>query len=662
MKCRRLTFTAERFILAGVLGYSLCSSLPFVPPNICANELGRVEAAATFYVSPEGDDSAEGTADRPFRTIERAQQAVRQWKQSHKMTRDIRVVIAPGVYRLDKPLFFGPEDAGSGEFRVIYEGQRKKGENVIISGGQLVTGWQEGDDGVWQTTWTGRPFRQLYVGGKRAIRARSGTLGENFDPGRWESLHDHSRNGGLPDADFLFWEGFTSSAVDLAGWKNPRDVELVFVHVWSHMRYRVRELRQEGDNLVVLMQQPQFMHGRAKEGMTVNLPSWIENALELLDEPGEWYLDRNQGRLFYKPREGEDLTQIEVVAPQLERLVCIAGELGRPVRNLEFRGLTFAHANWWYPSEVGHADVQANFTLDSLSDRLMFRSFGYTSIHNEHRKSPAAVLLRYAENIRFNRCTFTQLGSAGIDVELGSRRNALIGCHFHDISGTAVQIGDVQRDDHHPDDERKVVADNAVENCLIHDCAVEYMGGVGVFVGYTTRTRIVHNEICRLPYSGVSVGWGWGEEDAGGGPPHYWQPFHYDTPTPSRENFIAFNHIHHIMNPMGDGGGIYTLGNQPGTVIRGNHIHHAVGAPGGIYLDEGSGFIEVTENLVHDVPEPLFFNNRAQDRIATCRVEGNFTFGTQPKQLPPEAVAIPETAGLEPEFRNLLILLPPTEP
>jgi hypothetical protein len=162
---------------------------------------------------------------------------------------------------------------------------------------------------------------------------------------------------------------------------------------------------------------------------------------------------------------------------------------------------------------------------------------------------------------------------------------------------------------------------------------------VGIFVGYTKQTTVAHNEIRALPYSGISVGWGWGEEDAGGGAYKVQGPF-YDRPTVCRENRILNNHIHHVMRELQDGGGIYTLGNQPGTLIAGNHIHDNRGAPGGIYLDEGSGFIEITGNSVYGVSTPMNFNNRAQDRIKTCREHGNF-FNVQP--APPKIV---ENAGI----------------
>ena len=181
------------------------------------------------------------------------------------------------------------------------------------------------------------------------------------------------------------------------------------------------------------------------------------------------------------------------------------------------------------------------------------------------------------------------------------------------------------------------------------------MGGVGVFAGYTDGTIIAHNEIRDLPYSGMSVGWGWGEEDAGGGSENYYMPFKYDTPTPSGNNRIEFNHIHHVMSRLHDGGGIYTLGNMPGTIIRGNHIHDNPGAPGGIYLDEGSGFIEITGNLVYHVSTPMNYNNRAQNRIATCKEHDNFfgdEFAKPPAELPEAAKKVADEAGPEPPYRE----------
>jgi hypothetical protein len=417
----------------------------------------------------------------------------------------------------------------------------------------------------------------------------------------------------------------------MADWKNPGDIEFCYYVVWCHTRCKVKDIKREGDRATVTMLQPHFTNAREKEGVQVTLPSYIENALELLDEPGEWYLDRSSKTVYYIPLPEQDMAKVEVVAPAVETLVELRGTPDRPVENIHFVGMTFAEAGWLLPSEIGMIDVQANFQLNWKEP--MRRSHGITAVHNEQIKSPANVVCRAAKGLRFERCTFTRLGGAGIDVEFGSQDNVISGCHFHDISGTAVQVGDVQKDDHHPDDPRKIVKNNAVVNNYIHDCCVEYMGGIGVFAGYTDGTVIGHNESTRLPYSGISVGWGWGEEDAGGGYEGYYMPFKYDTPTPAGNNRMEHNHIHGVMSPLQDGGGICTLGNMAGTVIRGNHIHDNPGVPGGIYLDEGSGFIEVTGNVAYNVRTPMNYNNRNQNRIATCNEHDNF-FGIGPSGPP----------------------------
>ncbi len=606
-------------------------------------------AGTRWYVAPGGSDANPGTEARPFATIEQARQAVRAVNRD--MTGDLVVVLRGGTYQIGRTITFEADDSGTNGHNVIYQAQ--PGEMPILSGGKPVTGWQPDEKGRWKAPAPVENFRQLYVNGARATRARG------------------APPAGLKLADNV---GYTTTAAEMADWKNPGDLEFCYVVVWAHTRCKVAGIRREGNQAVVTMLQPYFKHSRIKEGVQANLPDYIENALELLDEPGEWYLDRPAKTVYYLPKPGEDMTKAVVIAPALEKLVELRGTLDRPVHNLHFVGVTFEHGNWLRPSNIGHCDVQSNFIVDSDRKDSFTRPGGFNNLHNETLKSAANVVCHTAKSIRFERCTFTRLGGAGLDIEAGSQDNVVSGCRFYDISGTGVQIGDVLKDDHHPDDSRKIVKNNAVENCYIHDCCVDYRGGQGICAGYTEATRIAHNEICRIPHSGISVGWGWGEEDAGGGANY--QPFVYQTPTPAKNNRIEMNHIHHVVYSMNDAGGVYTLGNMPGTIIRGNHIHdnghvkpsdglyldthgrytdptshvtHTRGYLGGIYLDEGSGFIEIDGNLVYNVFKPMFYNNLAQNRNATCKEHDNY-FGSRPDA----AKSIAEKAGLEAEYRVLL--------
>ena len=590
-------------------------------PSIAAIVLCVMSAAAaagvqrTFYVSPAGRDGAPGSEAKPFGTIVEARRAVRA--VNRKMTGDIVVFLRGGSHAIGQTLMLDHRDSGTSGHTVVY--RNYPGETPVITAGKRITGWQVDSPRRWKAPATVDNFRQLYVNGVRAIRARGGPP---------------------PGVKLVGTDGYRTTNTEMANWVNPSDIELCYRVVWTHSRCKIKSITRQGDHAVLTMLQPHFMLARNKEGVRVKLPSHVENALELLDEPGEWYLNRTTRTVYYIPRGGEDMKTAVTVAPALEKLLELRGTLDRPVHHIRFEGITFADATWLGPSRIGHADVQANFLADPK--KLLERMGTVTTVHNENIKSPSNIVCRAAKSIRFERCTFTRLGGGGIDLEYGARDNVISGCHFHGISGTAIQIGDVLKDDHHPADPLAIVKNNAVVNCYIHDCCLEYKGGVGIFVGYTDTTVIAHNEICNLPYSGISVGWGWGEEDAGGGAARYHQPFRYKTPTPARGNRIEHNHIHHVMRELSDGGGIYTLSNQPGTVIRGNHIHDNRGSPGGIYLDEGSGFIEVTGNCVHNVPRAMNFNNRVQNRIATCKVHDNF-FDVRRKS----------TAGIEPAYRDI---------
>lgn len=586
----------------------------------------------TFYVAMNGNDNDPGTEFKPFATIERARQAVRAVNE--QTNQDLVVVLCGGTYSIDKTIRFEPEDSGRNGYNVIYRAATN--ETPIISGGKPITGWKSDEKGRWKAAAPVENFRQLYVDGVRAVRAR----------------------GDVPaNLEFDGDDGYTTTVAEMADWRNADDIEFCYVVVWAHTRCKIKSIKRQDGRARITMLQPHFANAKAKEGVNIATPKhvdrvWIENALELLDEPGEWYLDRSAKIVYYMPRPGEDMNKAEVIVPAVEVLVELQGTLDEPVKNICFQGITFAYGSWLLPSKIGFVDLQANFVLDWK--KPYHRSSGLTAEHNQALKSPSNIICHAAKSIVFERCTFTHLGGGGIDIECGSQDNRIVGCTFCDISGSAIQVGDVLKDDHHPDDLRKIVKNNSIVNSLIRDCGVEYWGSVGVFAGYTEGTLIAHNEIRDLPYSGISVGWGWGEEDAGGGNPKYQQPFKYDTPTTAKRNRIEYNHIHRTMSKTDDGAAIYTLGIQPGSVIRGNYIHDCKnhtskrGWSQGIYLDEGSGGIEITRNVVYGMT-PTHYNNLIQDRKATCSEHDNF-FGIKTDQTKTHV----EEAGLEAEYQDLL--------
>jgi hypothetical protein len=582
-----------------------------------------------YYVSPSGDDHNLGTEALPFKTLTKARDTVRTVNKA--MTQDIVVYLRGGTYKLDQTLLFDERDSGTHGHSIIYTSYH--GEKAVISGGRKIVGWEQDSGNAWKARADIPDFRQLFVNGVRAARTRSGAL---------------------PDVELNGNRGYKTSAVNMAGWGNQSDIEFIYERQFDHSICKVDHIAREGSSAVVTMLQPYFTLGRQKGGIGLIFPTYIENARELLKEPGQWYLDRTAHVVYYFPRPGEDMNSAEVMAPVVEKLLELRGSLDAPVHNIQFEGITFCHASWLRPSQVGLVNLQANFVLNPYNLVIWWGGGAVMPRDCECGKSPANVVLHAAKSIRFERCTFTHFGGAGIDLEYGSQDNIISGSKFYDISGNAIQVGDVV--DHHPGDHREIMKNNQIVNNYIHDAAVQYPAGVGIFAGYTDGTVITHNDIRNLPYSGISVGWGWGEEDVGGvGPPRLDPPFPFKEPTPSRNLRCEYNHIHNVMMERNDGGAIYTQGNMPGSVIRGNFIHDNVNNPGGIYLDNGSGFIEVTGNVVFNVFNPMNFNNHEPGRFETCHEHDDY-FGTPPtdRTFPKAAKAVMDQAGLEPAYRDLL--------
>lgn len=572
-----------------------------------------------IYVSPTGKDDGPGTSSRPFRTLERARDAVRQSRADG----DVTIELAAGEYALERPLVLGPGDSGRPGHPVTY--RAAKGA-AVLSGGVHVTGWVPDAGGRYRAPAPPRDFRQLYVNGRRAQRAR-GPVPTGLQPwGSTTGVVSPAAAGEVFGTLRVTGDsGYRLPDPAIAGWSNPSDIEFGYYNYWSHKIARVSRIVRDGDGAIIVMDEPGYYLATRGPGAPAGAPAYIENALELLDEPGEWYLDRMKRVVYYLPRSDEDMAEADVVAPQLESLVRLEGTPESPVHDVAFEGIAFAYATWLQPSRSGHPDVQANFTLgtDRVFERPEFEP-GWVAVHGEFPKSPANVVVRAGHAVRFSRCVFAHLGGAGLDVERGSQRNTVDRCLFTDISGSGIQIGDVQRDDHHPEDSRLVVLGNTVRNCEITRIGAEYEDSIGIFCGYVRDTTLEHNEIADLPYTGISVGWGWGETDAGG--VAYANPWTYETPTPCGGNRVLANHIHHVMLKRTDGGAIYTLGNQAGTVLRGNYIHdNGPGVPGGVYLDQGSGFIEVADNVTVDVARAVNYNNYAQGRNATCNEHDNWT-------------------------------------
>jgi hypothetical protein len=585
----------------------------------------------TFYALPSGNGS-ECSYESPC-SLTQARDKVRSVNGS--MSGDILVYLRGGTYTLSSPLELTSQDSGSGGHSVIYSAYEE--EKPVLSGGEQVSGWSLYDTRNVYRAYVGTSLqtRQLYVNDVLAIRARSET-----DPSGFAKTTS----------------GYTTTDTTMQDWHNVGDIEFVDFAEWVSYRCGVSSI----SGPTITMKQPCWDNTQGvhkPEEWTMGPPKWVENAYELLDEPGEWYLDRSSGYLYYKPRPEENMTTATVVAPKLEKLVEGTGTLDEPIHDVKFNGLTFMYATWLAPStDDGYAAVQAGFR---------FVGSDIPHAQEDQEKPLAHVSFSAAESIRFERNIFTHLGAVGLAFEHGSQNNAIIGNRFHDISGGGVYLGNV--DDHHPDDSRAVVKNNVVKNNDIARIGAEYFDQVGIWVGYTDGSVIEHNELYDLPYGGISVGWGWGCQDPDGEPlGDCSRDNNYTTPTVARNNKIRHNLMHDYMKILEDGGGIYTLGAQPNSEISYNYIYNQKNKHAPLYLDEGTQYYLVKNNVVASAPEWLYIwthsimNNSVRYNYSDTH---NFTNkGTNnrvsentvanDRDWPKEAQSIIIDAGLEAEYRD----------
>jgi len=550
-----------------------------------------LEEKLIVHVDPKDrEDRGDGSADRPLKTIAAAQNRVREHGRTTG-SRWARIEIKS--CDVSEPIVLGPEDSGdSPEHPITYAVGR-------IRGGQWVKANFQTEGKLWvaRLPESTRPFRDLWINGRRAIRARAPNKGffRVAKPG------DDNRTS------------FSAEANDFLSLAHPESSELVFLHDWSISRVRLASADAATHTYrfadAIGCNAPHF----AITNFEPHPRYFIENAPELLDAPGEWYFDEAKRELRYWPREDESLNVVSVVIPIAPQLVVLRGENGKPVRNVTFEGIEFEYTRFDPPAH-GFAEAQANWHERRADDEDRTRV-----------DIPAAVLLDGADNCRFVDCKFGHLGGAGLQVT-HSQNVSIERCKFRDIGGNGVLIGASLKD------EGPVTQNVSIENSLIDRCGQTYFGAVGLWVGISADTRAQHNEIRNLPYTGVSVGWCWG-----------------DRATACRGNLIRDNHIHHVVQLLSDGGGIYTLGRQPGTRLAGNVIHDIPANAGraesnGIFMDQGSNEIRVQGNTIYNIARsPIRFNEAGKNTFERNRLASS-------PGVP--AFAYRETKATDQEFRD----------
>ncbi len=527
-------------------------------------------APTAFYVAPNGNDAWSGTlaesnaggTDGPLATLTGARGKLRQQKGLGKLDGPACVQLRGGDYFVTEPAAFVAEDSGTAEAPITYEAY--PGETPVIHGGRPISGWvQEGN--LWvvdvpearDNAWS---FGALWVNGERRTLARTPNAARV--------------NGDYPvDQDFFFMDGpvkltdpasgkevksatqFRYREGDLKPWDGLAEAVVVVYHSWETSLLRVKNL-DEQKHIVEFTGPAAWFFGYWTDKQWY----YVENLFEALDQPGEWFLNRKAGKLYYMPLPGEEIGKFQAVAPVAKQLLRLEGkpDKGKFVQYLNFRGLQFSYTDYAIEPQ-GHSDGQAAASVG------------------------AAVEAVGARHCAIENCTIAHLGTYGVWFKSGSQDNLLTRCDVNDLGAGAVRIGETGD----APSENEAVLRNTVDNCLLHDGGRIFRGAVGAWIGRSSYNTLSHNEICDFRYTGISVGWSWGY-----------------APTSANHNTIEFNDIHDIgKGQLNDMGGIYTLGDSPGTVIRNNYFHDIICNPKsyggwGIYFDEGSTGILAENNVV----------------------------------------------------------------
>ena len=570
--------------------------------------------AGEIYVSLQGNDKNPGTKEAPFNTLNRAIKQAREWRRLNRpeVAGGIYIRLEEGVYAQRNSLFLRPEDSGTPDSPTVI--CAVDGAHPVISGGVAVTGWKRGcnhpaiPEKLKQKIWSAEAplignrrveTRQMWVNGHKVQRAAQ------FPDGGLERMIDFN-----PEEQTITIP--VSQSVNPKRLQNAGQLEMIVHQRWAIAILRVKSIDVKDGQAVVRFHEPEshleFAHPWPQPvigGEKGNSSFCLTNALELLDQPGEWFQEYPSGTIYYYPQASENMETAEVIIPTLETLVTIDGTLSRPVKHIQFNGITFEHTSWMRPSYQGHVTLQGGFPL---LDAYKLQEPGLpekAELENQAwiTRPETAIRVRGAEHIDFKHCTFRHLSSTGLDYEWAVTASSVEDCQFTDIGGTALLVGafpDGGLETHIPfipADVRELCSHITIRNNFISNVTNEDWGCVGIGAGYVRNMDISHNEVCHLNYSGICVGWGWTSLESG-----------------MCNNRIEANYVHHFARRLYDAGGLYTLSNQPGSVMRNNRIEHLIEAPYAtndrafyIYLDEATDGYTMENNWC---PAERFDSNR----------------------------------------------------
>ncbi len=434
-------------------------------------------------------------------------------------------------------------------------------------------------DGGWD-------FTDLYVNGDRAESTRYPAEGF-FTP---EDVENHGRDLMSSSDWFIAREGDIPDGIDLRG------AIISFGHYWIDEHSPIASYDPE-TRRVTLSSATRFTIA-PEAGASARMDYYIENLAIAFRNPGEWYLDRTEGKVYYIPKnEKETADSLEVYAPTVRHILNVCGTPEDPADGVRFRRIRFTCTKGEYES-IGFPRTHGVTASAGSGAGKFIAGKAYASDLQACSDVHGAIQMTYAHNFVFEKCEFVALGTHGLSMDDGCVGNRIEDCHFRCLGAGAIRISgalageDAIGETHH----------NVVTNCHLEDGGRRYFSACGVAIIHAHHNEVSHCTIHDFYYSGISCGFIWG--------------YHA---TNTHHNDLSYNHIYALgKGRLSDMGGIYMLGPQHGSVIRGNVIHDVRSKVYGgwaLYTDEGSSYIVIEDNICYDCTSNCYHQHYGQQNV-----------------------------------------------